>query len=89
MPPSDQAEAQAPMPKKEELKKVLLAGVERNRKHITEQQLEAAASELVTKSSTTKPEVVLLGEVVTRDREMFAVVDIGDINDVLKGTKGN
>jgi len=71
------------MPDKDNIKRLLRAAVVTNRKQITEQQLETAASELVKKSSVTKSDVILLGESVAKDREMFAVVDIGDINDVL------
>jgi len=80
---SEQSASQAPMPDKDNIKRLLRAAVVTNRKQITEQQLETAASELVKKSSVTKSDVILLGESVAKDREMFAVVDIGDINDVL------
>lgn len=80
---SQQSASQAPMPDKDNLKKLLRTAVAANRKQITEQQLETAAGELLKKASVTKSDVILLGESVTKDREMFAVVDIGDINDVL------
>ena len=80
---SQQFGAQAPMPDKNDLKRLLRAAAAANRKQVTEQQLETAASELVKKASVTDNDIALLGESVTRDKEAFAVVDIGDINDVL------
>ncbi len=80
---SQQFGAQAPMPDKNDLKRLLRAAAASNRKQVTELQLETAASELVKKASVTDNDIALLGESVTRDKEAFAVVDIGDINDVL------
>ena len=75
------------MPDTNDLKRLLRVAVATNSKQITEQQLEKAASELAKKDRVTKSDVIFLGESVANDPEIFAVVDIGDVNDVLARMK--
>ena len=75
------------MEKKEELKILLANAVAQKGKRVTESQVDRAAEELEKKGSVTLENIRELGESVANDRDLFTVVDIGDVNDILKKKK--
>ena len=72
------------MGKKEELSKLLTEAAAQKGKRLTVLQVDRAAEELQKQSSVTLANIRELGESVANDREAFTVVDIDDVNDVLK-----
>jgi hypothetical protein len=65
------------------LKQILREGAVAARKYASDQVLEEAARQLEKRASVTKRDLEFLGETLAHDPEIFAVTDIGDINDVL------
>ena len=65
------------------LKQILKQGANAARKYVDDQALERAAQQLEKRASVTKQDLEFLGESIANDPEIFAVTDIGDINDVL------
>jgi hypothetical protein len=71
------------MPKRDDIKRLLRNAALAANKRIDEQQLGAAAEQLVKKASVQKQDLRLLGESVAHDPEIFAATDTDDMNDVL------
>ena len=65
------------------LKQILKQGANAARNYVDDQALERAAQQLEKRASVTKQDLEFLGESIANDPEIFAVTDIGDINDVL------
>lgn len=72
------------MAKKDELKKLLHKAASARGKYVTDAQIDKAAAELQKKAFVNLEDIRQLGESVVYDKEAFAVVDIGDVNDILK-----
>jgi hypothetical protein len=74
--------------KKDDIKRILKTAAFAARKYPTEKQLTEAAEELVKKGWITEEDVLVVGEKVASDRQIFATTDIEDINNVLDKGRG-
>ena len=75
------------MAKQDELKRLLRNAAHAKGKALSETELNQAADALVKKAAVSRQELDVLSESITHDRQTFAVVDIGDINDILARKK--
>lgn len=72
------------MNKKAELKILLANAASQKGKYVSDLQVDRAAEELSKKTSIALHNIRELGESIANDKEAFTVVDIDDVNDVLK-----
>lgn len=71
-----------------ELRRLLSASVQAQRKSLSEKQLSEATEQIVKKGSVTRDDLREVGRNVAADPDIFTVVDTGKVNDTLTGGKG-
>lgn len=78
-----------PSNNKEKLKEILQDAAISARKHTTERVLEEAAKVIQRKPRIGKEDLREIGESIANDKDIFATIDIEDINNVLDKGRGN